>query len=1085
MENNKGNNLNKNGDNDIYHRPISGLNSHESDSSDLDQSDQDNKFKKFCKRHLHAIVAVAIVILTLIILFIVDRNLRTVHLTLPTDGLSISYQANDREEQIKTDTPVRLLSYNADLGAPNELLYYTDIMAIADPDSDTLHISWKVPDEARYRSTYSEICLLDSDKENKNIDGYCKSVEGSSNNTTNAVYVEASTTKPDKYNKVSCSYYVSAHSVGLLATVSGWNRLSEDQFVGCAGSAKKNNASWGDESYMNAAYGFYNDFKINPNGGLVPNTSISGLTMENLFQSLINSNGGDMNAGDVINNSLTDNFTYNRNTQQIDLSPTGVLAGQSCNINYSRTYSRPAPVNGSDNSTTQTYSCIPVFSVDKYGRIVSVSTRFISYDAVSGNEVVGAYGMHSGLTRHGAGTAEDPYTLSVNVNKGLLIDDHNNIEVNIGGWYNNGRHSGLEFSHDGVLRINAPEECNNVDNTVLGWNDEEHEFSCITFADNYGIDKNYQNTVITRTGDTIDYNLGVTGVMDSNDNYYADSHTPSADDDAKDVNAGSTFESDIEKITYQIPRFTVDKYGRFLSAGTTDAFTLSVGSGMNMDKDGNISIDQGIGLIMLCPINPTNLDEGYKDGNDSTCHDSDRQLVINIGGDNNTGTGSGNSGLTINSNKNLSINPGRGVTINTTNNTVEVNYSDGLTFDDGGKLKINSPTCDVPGENEDKQVLSWNGSAFVCRSGTDFNIAAQGTIGSQNIGDNDTVTFQNGTNGGGLTATRDGNDIKYEMNDTGVAAGIYNASRNAVANGVGITVPQFTVNAQGQLTSANSLTTTLVTGGKGITIDSNGAISLNGLEDHNTAYCNSPGQGLSWTGSGFSCTTAYSWNLTASGANSSTISNGNTVNFNASNGLTVSKSGNSIAYAIDLSNSRGLVFNNGSVALPNCYAKGYVLKWNGSAYTCEEDEDSLAHECTATGVVRDIVSTDAQYNGDYATVTTSSGFTLGSVAQINFTLTWAGEDWESPSTANKYVAMINESAGGCNFKVRASGTGLPFTGTIITGGFSASITGGVRSNGSIRFDEWVDVVAAARGSAQASITSGSTIQVTIMYITRK
>jgi hypothetical protein len=885
------------------------------------QEEESNKFKSFIKRYRGLIIAILAIVLTIIVVFIIDRCLKTVHLNLPTDGLSISYQTDNDGNELTTDTPVRLLSYNADAGAPSKLLYYIDTLATVDPDNDTLYVKWQVPNEARYRSTYTELCILDNSNKNENVDGYCKEI-GSSSVAYDAVYSSTTDIYPNTYNKISCSYYVSAHSVGLTATLAGWNRLSDDQLVGCAGSAKANGYSWGDESFINSIYSIY-AYNSSINSGLTPNTGVGGVTMENLFQSIINSFGGNSNGAEVIQNSFTDNFSYNSNTQQIDLSTTGVLSGESCNLTYNRTYSRPSPVNGSDNTTTQAFSCIPILNVDKYGRITSVSSYWISYDSTVGNEVVGVYGMHSGLTRHGSGTANDPYTLSVNVNKGLIIDDNNKIEVHIGGWQNDGTHSGLEFTSDGVLRISAPKDCNTTDNTVLGWDDTKHEFSCITFTDNYGIDTNYKNTVITRTGDVIDYNLGETGVIASNDNYYNSSHIPSQNDDAKDINAGSTYEADIEKITYQIPRLTVDKYGRLLSTGTTNAFTLSVGAGINMDESGNITIDQGIGLLMLCPIyDPSGDITGYTDTN---CADKDKQLVINIGGDNNMGTGSGDSGLTINQHGNLTVNTGkgividatdntvevnvgRGITINNNDNTVEVNHSDGLIFDNDGKLKINAPTCtnlkNTAGDtnsnganvtNSQPGRLVWDGSAFKCEM-----ISTQT---SQSFGSN-TKSLNSGTLTLGSIAT-------------------------------------INVDANGELTFGTTAVT--ITDGSGVTISSNGTISLPGITD-GTAICSTAGQGLYWTGSGFACTTAYSWVLQAASTNSTTITAGSTVNFATGGGLAISKSGNTITYTLALSVvGTGLTVNNtnGQISLMNC-TNGQVLKATSATngWACGTDVDT-------------------------------------------------------------------------------------------------------------------------------------------------
>jgi hypothetical protein len=96
----------------------------------------------------------------------------------------------------------------------------------------------------------------------------------------------------------------------------------------------------------------------------------------------------------------------------------------------------------------------------------------------------------------------------------------------------------------------------------------------------------------------------------------------------------------------------------------------------------------------------------------------------------------------------------------------------------------------------------------------------------------------------------------------------------------------------------------------------------------NTAKCTSAGQGLSWNGSTFGCTDAYSWNLKANSENTgATIGAGNIVNFLAGNGLSVSRSGgNNVTYNVDA---------------PTCTST-QKLMWKSSGFYCAIDNDTIA-----------------------------------------------------------------------------------------------------------------------------------------------
>ena len=272
--------------------------------------------KIFVYRHRKAFIAIISVIALLAILFFVDKNMRTVTLTIPADSLEAGFIRNGKDELQPREVPVRVLAYNAVLGSPIDLLYYVDTKATvtpADPSGSSrrsanigsssasnkvgsLSVSYEIPDSARYRSTYNEICILDNDKvagkSAKGVNNYCIGLDAKTNDTTHVKVESDKGTNPisdvlrdittntanpatdtesekssasaeadkDKtanlFNKISCTYYVPAHTVGFVAWITGWDRLGSNQLVGCAGGAKDNGTSFGDESFMNSVYGF-------------------------------------------------------------------------------------------------------------------------------------------------------------------------------------------------------------------------------------------------------------------------------------------------------------------------------------------------------------------------------------------------------------------------------------------------------------------------------------------------------------------------------------------------------------------------------------------------------------------------------------------------------------------------------------------------------------------------------------------------------------------------------------------------------------------------------------------------------------
>lgn len=218
----------------------------------------------------------------------------------------------------------------------------------------------------------------------------------------------------------------------------------------------------------------------------------------------------------------------------------------------------------------------------------------------------------------------------------------------------------------------------------------------------------------------------------------------------------------------------------------------------------------------------------------------------------------------------------------------------------GTTFNVNAPTCTAG------QYMTWSGSAFACDTPTDttnFNIAANGS-NSQSIASGDTVNFQNGT---GTEATIGaGGNVSFGLKNTGVTAGSYAASANGSG---GMTIPNFTVNAQGQLTSTGTTTVTPT----GIT---NGQLANSSIT------------------------------ITANGPLSSSVS---TVALGGSTTISLNLATNGAATSSTTASASGLEVSGGALSLIRGCSANQVLKWDATSgrWVCSGDANSGG---TVTGV---------------------------------------------------------------------------------------------------------------------------------------
>ena len=334
----------------------------------------------------------------------------------------------------------------------------------------------------------------------------------------------------------------------------------------------------------------------------------------------------------------------------------------------------------------------------------------------------------------------------------------------------------------------------------------------------------------------------------------------------------------------------------------------------------------------------------------------------------------------VNGTRTLSLTGGGSVVISDSDTT----YSAGNGLSLGGTtFSINSPTC------AGTTKLTWNGTVFSCAADVDtdtdttnFNVAAQGTVGSQNIASGDTVTFNNGT---GTTATRSGGTVTYGLNNTAVTAASYAPADNA--NG-SLALPQFTVDAQGRLTAASTTNVTL-TGIANAQL-ANSAITVN----------------------------------TSGG-----LSGGSSVSLGGSVNLTIDLSDAADANTATTSSGSGLEVSGGEIGLIRGCATGELLKYNSTSrlWACATDTDTD----TDTGVTS-VGTIDSQTKSANGAVISGTVLYLQNADATNVGLVSTGtQTFAGDKTFNgNVIAGANLTVNGDVILGNAASDAITFTGEV-------------------------------------------------------
>ena len=172
-----------------------------------------------------AMSGLLLLVAAVVTVFVMTRNMQTtLSIVLPQDASST----------IDTGS-ITLTAYSSE--APFNKLYTVEHKA-ANVQNDMLNYSWDVPKEYAGRDAYVELCASGA------AGDWCAS-------QTEGVDIS------------SCAYFVSSHSNGRLASLLGWNKLTDSQKVGCVSDAKPAN----DKKYVSYVQALQDvDAAISPEG---------------------------------------------------------------------------------------------------------------------------------------------------------------------------------------------------------------------------------------------------------------------------------------------------------------------------------------------------------------------------------------------------------------------------------------------------------------------------------------------------------------------------------------------------------------------------------------------------------------------------------------------------------------------------------------------------------------------------------------------------------------------------------------------------------------------------------------------------
>ncbi|MCA9324102.1 hypothetical protein KC992_03280 [Candidatus Saccharibacteria bacterium] len=826
------------------------------------------------------------------------------------------------------------------------------------------------------------------------------------------------------------------------------------------------------------------------------------------------------------------------------LDNTDVLASLSCGLNQIAKWNGSAWVCSADVDTDTTYSAGTgldlsgtVFSladsgvlagsynnvsVDSKGRVLSGSN--VAYitsesDGVIGNEVLNAT-TSQGLVRSGTGTVGDPYTLGLmtcldtqilkydNGSTSWVCASDNGTSYSAGTGINI---AGTVISTTLGTDIDSSEI---VDGTITGTDIQDGTVSNADLA-------NSQVTVTAGTGLSGGGTISLGGTValssslgtDISSSEIVDGTILFADFEQNGCNSGEVIEWNGSAWVCGTDDFTdgdasatnelQDLFSTISSPagtdviadGNTDTLTLANGSGITITGDGSTDTIT-IASVLGASIESSEITDGtisFADIAQNGCNSSDiiqwNGSAWACGTDSDTtysaGTGISFAGTVISADLGSSIDSSEII--------------DGtITFAD-----INQNSC------LGTQIMKWNGSIWTCANDEVDDADASSTNELQNLfgtfstssgtspvadSTSDTLSLVAGSN---VTITGD------SSTDTITIAASFTESDGVIGNEV------LDATAGGGLERAGS-----GTGGSPFTL---------GLRTD----CGT-GQGLEWSGVACGCADddvndadasatnelqdIFTIISTPAGSNPQVDSNADTLTFTNGSGISITGDGltDSIAIAATLGtdiDSSEIV--NGTILLAdlnqNGCTGGQIFKWNGSAWTCANDEVDDA-DASATNELQNLFETIATPNGtspvsDSTTDTLSfadgSGITItgdGSTDTITIasvlgasidsseitdgTITFA--DIAQNSCNSGEVIEWAGSAWSCgtdNDTTYSAGTGISFAGTVISSTLGTDIDSSEIVNNTITA---VDVanntfVEVARSSAQTDTSTNSTV----------
>jgi lipopolysaccharide export system protein LptA len=727
---------------------------------------------------------------------VLTRFTSSIHLSTSSHGLS----SEDGQLQLK----VRAID---PFNTANVVYEQTTRGTIKD---GTLTASWSAPRQAKGRDVLIEVCAVDNTQAAVSND--------------NPVCINAM--DGFTYNKVSCPYFVPAHSTGIIAQLSGWNAVSNSQRLGCLD----------DQGFLNSSV----------MDAVASATKKSGISVDG-SGILVAENG----------KVTTKNIETIIREYSAQLTPTNTIVQP---ITYLTTNIPTPGAQGPQGLQGLAGATGAPGSVGPQGAPGVVSVSGGALVLVASDLSLTPCPLGQILKSNGTvwGCANDTDTQLSEAQVDAYVSNNGYITTEIDGSVTNEIQSLILSAN--ILSISSGNSVNlspyldNTDNQALAWSGGTRTLSIanggsvvIPDADTLGGLSCMTNQIAAWSGsswgcanDTDTTYTAGTGISFAGTTISA---TLGTDITSSEIVDGTITGTDIATGTVSTTNIT-DGTITATDLAATGATAGTYGdSGVNVPQLTVNAAGQVTAVSNRALPTATGATTGVLSSADWTTFNGKENVLTFTGNGLFSRTGNTITGLACTAGQipkwtGSAFACGTDVDTNTT-----YSAGNGLSLA-GTTFSVNAPTC------AGTTKLQWNGTAFLCAADVDtdttnFTVSANGGA-TQTINAGNNVNFVNGT---GTTATRTGSDISYGLTNVGTA-GTY---------GSATTVPVITTDAQGRVTGVTNTAITFpaevdgVIGNEVTNATANGGLVRSGSGTTGSPYtlglltsCTN-GQVLKWT----------------------------------------------------------------------------------------------------------------------------------------------------------------------------------------------------------------------------------------------